>query len=121
MPQTEITIYQERPGESPFIKWLERQRRKVQDKCWTRIEDLQEAGYDLKRPVAETLRGGIYALRIRYGRVHHRVLYGFVGQNIVLLTNGTIKEKEVPARDIDRAIEYIERYKENPELHTYTK
>lgn len=120
MPQAEIKIYQEPNGEAPLIKWLQERRKKARDKCQAYIEHLREVGYDARRPIADHLRDKIYELRPDFQGIHYRILYTFVGQNIVLLTNGTIKEKEVPAQDIDRAIEYRKRYEANPQLHTYT-
>lgn len=81
---------------------------------------MDNVGYDARRPRADFLRDKIHELRPDFQGIHYRILYTFVGQNIVLLTNGTIKEKEVPPEDIDRAIEYRKRYLSNPELHTYT-
>ncbi|MDP8205138.1 MAG: type II toxin-antitoxin system RelE/ParE family toxin [Candidatus Electryonea clarkiae] len=37
--------------------------KKMQDKAEARILRLEEAGYELKRPVADILRDGIYELR----------------------------------------------------------
>jgi putative component of toxin-antitoxin plasmid stabilization module len=64
------------------------------------------------------LRDGIYELRTRYGSVNYRILYGYAGQNIVLLSHGCTKEREVPKAEIERAIKNIKNYKQNPKAHT---
>ena len=64
------------------------------------------------------LRDGIYELRARDGNVHYRILYGFVGQNIVLLSHGCTKERAVPNREIDRAVKNLALFKGNPVAHT---
>ncbi|MHC4580660.1 MAG: type II toxin-antitoxin system RelE/ParE family toxin [Planctomycetota bacterium] len=61
----------------------------------------------------------IYELRARSGNVHYRVLYGFVGKNIVLLSHGCSKERKVPKKEIDRAIENLNKYMQDPKAHTY--
>ena len=93
--------------------------RKVQDKWTERLEDLREFGHELRRPICDKLRDGIYELRVKWGRVHYRVLYSFVGQNIVLLSHGCFKVKRVPNIEIDRAISRRKAYLSNPEAHTY--
>ena len=40
-----------------------------------------------------------------YQGVHYRILYFFAGKAIVVLSHGLVKEKEVPQREIDLALE----------------
>ena len=119
MPRTEIVIYKEKSGKVPLLEWMDRLPRKVQDKWTERLEDLREFGHELRRPICDKLRDEIYELRVKRGRVHYRVLYSFVGQNIVLLSHGCFKVKRVPDIEIDRAISRREAYLSNPEAHTY--
>lgn len=103
----------------PLLKWLDEQPEKVQDKFAALIELLGEKGYDLRRPLCDFLESGIYELRARYLNVQYRILYGFVGKNIVLLSHGCTKESKVSKGDIRQAIENLARYKSNPDEHTY--
>lgn len=119
MPRTETVIYKETSGKVPLLQWLDRLPRKIKDKWTARFEDLEEFGNELKRPICAPLRDKIRELRVDRGRVHYRVLYAFVGQNIVLLSHGCYKEKKVPEADIDRAIRHRENYLSNPQAHTY--
>jgi hypothetical protein len=119
MPKTTIVIYQEIDGHVPLREWLIALDRKVQNKCFVAIEALAERGYELRRPVADYLRDGIYELRVRYGHVNYRVLYGFCGANAVLLSHGCTKEAAVPPREIERAIVNLRSYRSKPETHTY--
>lgn len=121
MPRTETIIYKELSGEVPLLEWMGCLPRKIQDKWTERFEDLEEHGYELRRPICDILRDKIHELRVDRGNVHYRVLYTFVGQNIVLLTHGCYKIKEVPKTEIDRAIKRRENYLSNPEAHTYTE
>ena len=119
MPRTEVVIYKERSGEVPLLRWMDSLSRKLQNKWTQRFEILEEQGYDLRRPIIEFLRDEIYALRVKRGRVNYRVLYGFVGQNIVLLSHGCSKEDKVPDGEINKAIEHRNNYLCNPEVHKY--
>jgi phage-related protein len=119
MAKAEVIIYKEQEGKVPLLGWLDSLSHKAQDKCIVLIEQLSEMGYELRRPQCDILRDGIYELRARSGNVHYRVLYGFVGKNIVLLSHGCSKERKVPKKEIDRAIENLNKYMQDPKAHTY--
>ena len=119
MPRTDIVIYKEADGSVPLIEWLKKQTPKVQDKCIALIELLASRGHELRRPYADYLDRGIYELRPTVKHVQYRVLYCFVGRNVVLLTHGLVKTREIPARQIDKAIEYREKFVDNPQRHSY--
>ena len=62
MAQSEIIFYKE--GEMvPARDWLRKQPQKVQIKCLAYIAQLEAKGHELRRPVADFLRDGIYELR----------------------------------------------------------
>lgn len=52
------------------------------------------------------------------GRVNYRVLYGFVGKNVALVSHGITKEKEVPDGERDTAAARLALFEQHPELHT---
>jgi len=76
-------------------------------------------GHELRRPVADFLRDGIYELRPSYQGVHYRILYFFTGKNVAVLSQGITKEGAVPDVAINRAIERKERFEADPKAHTY--
>jgi phage-related protein len=119
MPRTPVVLFQEADGSVPFLLWFEGLPEKVQDKCRVKLERLQELGHELRRPEADYLRDGIYELRTRLGRVNYRMLYFFHGDTAVVLSHGLVKEKAVPAAEIDRAVGRKERFHRNPRKHTY--
>ena len=119
MPGTDIVIYKDEDGSVPLIEWLETQTPKVQDKCIALIELLASRGRELRRPHADYLDRGIYELRPTVRHVQYRVLYCFVGRNVVLLTHGLVKTKKIPAQQIDKAIEHREKFIHNPQRHSY--
>lgn len=119
MPKTEIVIYKEKSGKAPLLEWLDGLPRKIRYKWTERFEDLEEFGYELKMPICKYLRDKIYELRVRRGRVNYRVLYSFVGQNVVLLSHGCTKEGKVPDGEINKAIERRDNYLSDSKAHTY--
>jgi hypothetical protein len=118
MPQSEIIFYRE--GETVFVReWLKDLPNKVQRKCLTFIARLEMEGHELRRPIADFLRDGIYELRPSYQGVHYRILYFFSGKDVVVLSQGITKESEVPDVEINRAVERKKRFEADPKTHTY--
>lgn len=106
MVQTEVFFFREPKNESvPLLEWLDQLPAKVKAKCTERIDRLGKLGYELRRPEADFLRDGIYELRASYRGVHYRMLYFFAGKAVVVLSHGLTKEREVPPREIDKAVE----------------
>jgi phage-related protein len=119
MPRTCVVLYQDDDGTVPLLEWLDGLPEKAQDKCRLKIERLQELGHELRRPEADYLRDGIYELRARLRRVNYRMLYFFHGTEAAVLSHGLVKERAVPAKEIDRAIAHQEKFEGDPEQHTY--
>lgn len=105
LARTEVYFYRDKNGLIPLLGWLDALPKKVQIKCTARISRLAELGFELQRPEADYLRDGIYELRASYQGVHYRVLYFFAGRAVVVLSHGIAKEREVPSKEIDRAIQ----------------
>ena len=124
MPATDVIYYRERDGSVPVLDWLRelaRRNRRAAEKCVAQINLLRDWGHELRRPLADYLRDGIYELRVRVGRSQHRILYFFHGRNAVVLIHGLTKEAKVPAKEIERALVRMRSYKNNPALHTHRK
>jgi phage-related protein len=79
---------------------------------------LEEMGYELRRPEADYLRDGIYELRIRWGGVNYRLLYFFYGNLTAVVSHGLTKERRIPPREIEIAIERRQKFTRNPQQHT---
>ena len=105
MAHTEVYFYRDEGGSLPLVQWLDALPRKVRLKCLVRISRFAELGNDLRRPEADYLRNGIYELRASHQGVHYRLLYFFAGRAVVVLSHGITKEREVPNKEIDRAIQ----------------
>ncbi len=101
------------------MKWFGELSTRAQDKCYLRLERLREMGHELRRPEADFLRDGIYELRVGFRGVHYRVLYFFHGTTAAVVSHGLAKERVVPPKEIDRAVERKRRFEANPGKHTY--
>ena len=118
MPQSEVIFYKE--DEAVLVRdWLRKMPTKVQRKCLTYIAQLEMQGHELRRPVADFLRDGIYELRPSYQGVNYRILYFFSGKDLAVVSHGIAKEGVVPSVEIDRAIERKKRFEAGPSAHTY--
>src|SRR5438477_6652737 len=119
MPRTKVVLYRETDGTVPVLEWLDSLPRPALVKCRVKLDRLKELGHELRRPEADYLRDGIYELRVRLGRVNYRMLY-FFHQNIAaVVSHGIIKEREVPSREIDRAVTRKQSFEKDPDAHTY--
>ena len=124
MPATEIRLYRDDDGSTPLVEWLatiETRNRKTYEKCRSYLQRLADFGRDLRRPTADFLRDGMYELRIKHLGVNYRILYGFVGQDVVLVSHGITKEKRVPSKEIDLAVERLEKFRSNPRKYCSTE
>src|SRR6058998_217292 len=120
MPQSEVYFFRQEDGSVPVKDWLAElmsRDRPAFAKCAAAIRRLRVVGHELRRPHADLLRDGIYELRVRKGRVNYRMLYFFHGRNAVVLAHGLIKEQEVPAMDIERALRRKIAFQRSPERH----
>ena len=117
MPATEVIMFQKSDGTVPLIEWLDKLPEKVQDKCLVKVQRLEEQGYELRRPEADSLRDGIHGLRVAFRGMQYRMLYFFHGQQAVI-SHGLKKESVVPSKEIDLAVERKARFENDPMKHT---
>jgi phage-related protein len=119
MPQADVVLYREDDGSVPVREWFLTLPPKAADKCLARLKRLEQLGHELRRPEADFLRDGIYELRASYQGRHYRMLYFFVGRQAVVVSHGLVKEREVPAKEIDKATERKRRFEESTKAHTF--
>ena len=81
----------------------------------------EQQGHELRRPIPDFLRDGIYELRPTFQGVNYRILYFFSGRNVVVVSHGIAKESEVPDVEINRAVERKQRFEANHDAHTYRR
>src|SRR5262249_36132045 len=123
MPRTNVLFYQDKDGTVPVLSWLSDLVRKgqwrVAAKCRELIRRLELLGFELRRPLADMLRNGIYELRAKRGRVNYRLLYFFHGRNTAVLVHALTKKGEVPDADIERALQRKRIFEQAPHRHSY--
>lgn len=118
MPKTKVVFYREDDGTVPVLDWLDSLPTKAQDKCRVKIERLKALGHELRRPEADYLRDDIYELRASLRDINYRMLYFFHGNIAAVVSHGLVKERRVPLKEIDKAIERKKKFEQNPERHT---
>jgi len=118
MSEVQVVFYKEDDGSVPISDWLDGLQPKHRAKCLKWIEILRSFGHELRRPESDYLRDGIHELRIRFQSLNYRMLYFFHGNRIVVLTHGLRKEREVPPKEINRAVEMKRSFEAEPETHT---
>ena len=119
MGKVRVVFYREDNGSVPVLDWFDTLSDKAQAKCTVKIERLAEEGHELRRPEADYLRDEIYELRIGLQGQNYRILYFYHGRSIAILAHGLVKERRVPPREIDVAVERKRRFAAQPDSHTY--
>ncbi len=121
MPRTAILVYRRADGTVPLKDWLnelEENEPRAYRKCLAKILLLEEKGYELRRPNADTLGDGIHELRTKVGTVNYRILYFFCGQNVACLSHGITKEGAIPASEIEDAVKRKKLVKKDLDRYT---
>jgi len=122
MPRTRVVFFREADGSVPSIEWLDelnKRDRRVVLKCRARLKQLEESGHELRRPVADFLRNGVYELRLEAGGVNYRMLYSFSGGVAAVVSHGVTKKAKVPDAEIDRALARKRVFETDPDRYTY--
>ena len=124
MPRISVVFYREPEGEVPVLEWLAKLRKtneRAYAGCVAAVQRLAESGHELRRPLADLLRDGIYELRIRKGRVHYQILYFFHGRELAILGHAITKEDIVPNIEIERCLRLKRAFESDPEGHSYSE
>lgn len=117
MQEFEVLFYDLPNGTEPAKDFIMGLDIKMRAKMLRTISMLQNNGYELREPYSKHINEGIFELRAKVGSDISRVLYFFVVDKKVILTNGFIKKtQKTPKNEIEKAksyrIEYLNR-KEN--------
>jgi phage-related protein len=122
MPKIEVVFFQDDDGSVPALtalEYFERHEPKVAIKLQALIEALAEHGFNLRRPMTDNLRDGIYELRGKVKGINHRLLYFYGGEKIAVLSHHLTKEKQVPDKDIELAVKRKTKYLSDPAKYTF--
>lgn len=91
-----ILEYETARGERPVSEFIKKQQSQAIAKITHLIDLLEIHGNILSMPHAKMLKPSLYELRVR-GKEEIRIIYGFVGKTIYLLS-GFKKQKQKTAR-----------------------
>ena len=99
-----VEYFQNRDGTYPVEDFILSQEYKMQAKIFRMIELLELNGNALREPYSKELEDGIFELRIKQSNNITRILYFFVVEKKIILTNGFVKKTEkTPKREIQLA------------------
>lgn len=111
MANFKIEFYKTCNGKCPVSEFLDSLDDKMRAKVLREICLLEEYGHELREPYSKALNDGIFELRIRLSTNTVRVLYFFVVDKRIVLTNGFIKKQmQTPLQEIALAKKYRDDY-----------
>lgn len=93
-------------------------RRRPRRNALVKLGRLEELGHELLRPEADYLRDDIYELRVRLQGANYRMLYCFHGRTAAVVSHGIVKQKKVPAKEVNLAIVRKGLFEADPEAHS---
>ena len=108
----EIILYKDDQGFSPVGDYIGSLTKKQQNKVFAYADRLGQFGFNLKRPAADNLGGGLGLYELRPDR--HRILYFFHHRSEIILVHAFLKRTdEIPHKEIKIALkrkaDYLQR------------
>lgn len=97
-----ILEYETTRGERPVAEFIKKQQPQTIAKITHLIDLLEVHGNLLSMPHAKRLEPNLYELRVR-GKEEIRIIYGFVGKTIYLLSGFKKQKQKIPKKEIDVA------------------
>lgn len=111
LPKFKVIFFEKNDGTAPAEEFLLSLDIKMRAKLAKEIALLQDVGNELREPYSKHLDDGIFELRAQQGSNISRVLYFFVINEKIILTNGFIKKtQKTPDKEIRLAKKYRETY-----------
>ena len=112
----EVEYYEKSDGTYPAEEFILSQDIKMQTKLFRLLELLELKGNELREPYSKSLSDGIFEIRAIQGNNITRVLYFFVVDKKIILTNGFVKKtQKTPENEIVLAKKYREDYERRKE------
>ncbi len=98
----EVIEYEKVRGERPVAEFIKKQQPQVIAKIAHLIDLLEIYGNLLNMPHARRLESNLYELRVR-GKEEIRIIYGFKGKIIYLLSCFKKQKQKTPKKEIELA------------------
>lgn len=93
-----VEYFEKEDGSYPAEDFILSLDVKMKAKIFRSLELLEMKGNSLREPYSKHLEDGIFELRVKQGSDSSRILYFFVVNNRVILTNGFIKKTQKTPR-----------------------
>lgn len=107
----DVEYYEKEDGTFPAEEFLLSLEPKMQAKMFREIELLEEYGNQLREPHSKMLDDGIFEIRAKVSSDITRILYLFVVNKKIILTNGFVKKtQKTPPSEIELAKKYRKDY-----------
>lgn len=121
MKKFEIIFYETIKGECPVEEFLNSLDKKMRAKLIGMINILEENGNSLREPYSKFVGDGIFELRCKFGNDITRILYFFIYERKIILTNGFVKKtRKTPVEQIQtakaRRKDFVERMEQNENI-----
>ena len=121
MKKFEVIFYETLDEECPIEEFLNSFDKKMRAKIIGMLEILEERGNTLREPYSKFLGDGIFELRCKFGSDITRILYFFVYERKIVLTNGFVKKTiKTPVKQIQtakvRRIDFLERMEQDENI-----
>ena len=109
----DVEYYEKEDGTFPAEEFILSLDAKMQAKMFRELELLETFGNELREPHSKPLGDGIYEIRAKVASDITRVLYFFVVNKKIILTNGFVKKtQKMPDSEITLAKKYRKDYLE---------
>lgn len=92
-----VCYYVDDRGDNPVKEFIKSLPVKERAKAFAYINELKKQGNDLRRPMADYLKDGIYELRPKDNRIFY---FFYLRDNVVLLHATKKKTWEIPRNDL---------------------
>ena len=109
-----VEFFEKSDGTYPAEEFILSQDLKMKSRLYRTLAVLETDGNNIREPYSKFLGDGIYEVRVQQGNNIARVLYFFVVNRKIILTNGFIKKSQkTPKLEIYKAkkfrFEYLKR------------
>lgn len=109
----DVEYYEKEDGTFPAEEFILSLDTKMQAKMFRELELLETFGNEFREPHSKPLGDGIYEIRAKVASDITRVLYFFVVNKKIILTNGFVKKtQKTPDSEITLAKKYRKDYLE---------
>ena len=107
-----VYFYETPRGDYPVKDFIQQLDKRSRAKIWRYIDLLQKEGPNLLRPYADYVASGIRELRVRVNMGNMRIFYFFFERNnIILLHAFKKKTRELPEKEIAKAVKNMNNFR----------